>query len=83
MPLWLDLTLMVSTVAGGVWLLVRAVLRHSRCEACPAYPRVTAGVSQRSVPRRKSLTQLGIGRSASGSAARAAASAASRDAPSS
>lgn len=83
MPIWLDLGLMATTVTAGVWLLVRAVLRHTRCEACPAKPRHTLDGAQRGRSEHKRLTQLGIGRSAAASAARAAASAASRGAPSS
>ena len=90
MPAWLDLTLMASTVATGVWLLVRAVVRHSRCEACPANPTLlqqTQMLLQQSLPagtrQAKPASQLGIGRSSVASAARAAASAASRGAPSS
>lgn len=90
MPAWLDLALMVSTVTAGVWLLVRAVVRHSRCEACPANP--TLLQQTQSLPKQnlasggrqaKPAHQLGIGRSSGASAARAAASATSRGAPSS
>lgn len=77
MPVWLDMALMATTVAAGAALLLRAVWRHSRCEACPANPSLMQRVQHLAGGRqRKGVTELRLGRQPS--AARASASTASR-----
>jgi hypothetical protein len=59
MPVWLDWTLMLMVVAGGVALLVRSVVAHSRCEACPANP---AFLGPKGNGQRKTVQSLRLGR---------------------
>lgn len=59
MPTWLDWSLTLLVVAGGVALLVRSVVAHSRCEACPANP-LTMG--PKASGQRKSIDSLRLGK---------------------
>lgn len=60
MPMWLDWSLTLLVVAGGVALLVRSVVAHSRCEACPANP---AAVRPQASGQRKTIQSLRLGKS--------------------
>lgn len=59
MPVWLDWTLMLLVVAAGVALLVRSVVAHSRCEACPANP---AFLGPKTSGQRKTVQSLRLGK---------------------
>jgi hypothetical protein len=50
---------MLLVVAAGVALLVRSVIAHSRCEACPANP---AFLAPKASGPRKTVQSLRLGK---------------------